>query len=367
MRRLIATLTLAAAPAFAAGQNVLSNTDHVVGTVQAALTALGVTGVIIDQTCGSGTGSPVCGATGSFVTPGAPFVAYALDAGPFYSAGTTTVVNDQPYPVLTESSTNYSVLLDQQIYNTLIANGIVYSMPHCSNSSGSPDYPPVTMVNVLPAGAGAGPGCGYDAGTEFSLSVNYLFSGSTASPSASGATMAGILVAMKANHPTWSWFDVKGALRQTASNWPTGQVPNNAGALGYGNVNYTNAVALSSTASIYLQAPGMSIVNNRYYASITLYPFASARRTKEVVYVGGTWPAPSTLNEMTAAQITAAGGTKVIDDGGTTGAQTFTYAPAASGSATFTAITLDSSGNGSRVESFSQVPETFVVGTACLQ
>lgn len=179
--------------------------------------------------------------------------------------------------------------------------------------------------------------------------------------------MAGILAVMKQNHPTWNWQDIKGALRQTASNWSTGFNQNNAGAIGYGNVNYAAATAVASTGAIYLQAAGMAITNNNYYASITLYPYLSARRAKEVVYIGGTWPAPSTLNEMTAAQITAAGGTKIIDNGGATGVQTFTYAPAASGSATFTVVTLDAAGNGSRVENFAQISETFVVGSACLQ
>lgn len=367
MKFFLFTLALFLNVAHAADPSVLSNTDHAVGNIQATITALGISGVNIDQTCGTGTGSPVCGAEGSFVTPGAPFINYALGSGPFYAAGTATPDNHQPYTLITESSTNYSITLDQANYALLVANGILYSMPHCPSAPGIPDYPPVAMVNVLPFGSAAGPGCGYDSGIEFSLSTNYLYSGSTASPSSTGATMAGILEAMKANQPTWTWNDIKGALRQTASNWSGGYTPNNSGALGFGNVNFAAATAVSGTSAIYLQGPGMRLVPHPGYVTVTLYPYLSTRRVKEVVYIGGTWPAASTVNELSAAQITAAGGTLIYTSNGTDVTPTFNYAPAASGSATFYALTLDSSGNGSRIESYSAQTQSFTIGTACLQ
>ncbi len=342
--------------------NVLSNSDHAASNIQSALTALSISGVVVNQTCASPCGSAI-------IAPGSPFILFALGAGPFYALNSSTVVNHQPYTVLTESTTNYSEVLDQQNYNTLETNGIIYSMPHCPTMPLSPDYPPVTMVNVLPAGASSHTvaTCGYDGGTEFSLSANYLYAGSTGSPSATGATMAGILAAMKNTQSTWNWFDIKGALRQTASNWATGWTQNNGGALGYGNVNYAAASTLASTANIFLQAPGFVVINHGYYAQILLYPFATTRRVKEEIFVGGSWPAASTINEMTATQVTAAGGTHIAqcDNTGTT-AFSCSYAVPATGSATFTALTLDASGNGSRVESFSQITQSFVVGVACL-
>jgi len=369
-RTLVFCFCLAVAPVFAAAPNVLSNTDHAANDIAAAQAAISGTS-IIDQSCATGGtyNGVLCGQNNSFVLPGAPFIAFSLGIGPFYTVDTASVVNDQPYTLLSESSTGYSLSLDQSNYNTLIADSIIYSMPHCPLIPGSPDYPPIAMVNVLPAGSGAysvGNNCGYDSGTEFSIVNGYLYAGSASSPSASGGTMAGIIAKLKQDHSTWTWNDIKGALRQTASNWSGGYTSNNAGALGFGNVNYANATAISSTSAIYLQAPGMTIATFGYYALITLYPFMQTRRAREVVYIGGTWPPANSVNEMTAAQIAAAGGTKVVDDGGATGAQTFTYAAPATGSATFVALTLDSAGNGSRVESFNPLAESFVVGTACL-
>ena len=380
MRHFLLLLTLFASLGYAAGPNVLSNTDHYVNQIThvvSTIGTLGPTGSIVDQTCPSGgvgwNGVAVCGSLGSFVPPPTTFVSYAL-ASPgsivsgvtvaFYSAGTSTpITTDQPYNVISESSAFFNNLFDQQEYATLTANSMLYVMPHCPQLLVPNDYPPITMSAVLPAGAGAAPGCGYDGGTEFSISLGYL--GSDGSASSSGATLAGVYAVMKQNHPTWNWQDIKGALRQTASNWPTGFNKNNAGAIGYGNINYAAATAIGSTASIFLEPAGMTIDNHVNYVSITLYPFVSARRAKEVVYVGGSWPSPSTLNEMTTAQITAAGGTKIIDDGGATGVQSFNYAPAVSGTATFTVITLDASGNGSRVENFTQITQSLIVGVAC--
>jgi hypothetical protein len=181
--------------------------------------------------------------------------------------------------------------------------------------------------------------------------------------------MSGVLAVLKSNHPTWAWGDIKGALRQTASNWVTGYTPNNSVGPGYGfgNINYDAANAISSTAGIFLQSPGLQIFPHGYYAMLTLYPFKTTRRVKEVVYIGGTWPAASTVNELTAAQIASAGGTLVYTSNGIDVKPTFSYAPAATGTAQFTALTLDASGNGSRVESFTQQTQLFVVGSACLQ
>jgi hypothetical protein len=356
-------------------QNILNNTDHLVNSAVSALSILGAGSIIIDQTCPSGSTPGI-----SCLTVGGPgFVSFNTlisDAtnvsATLYSANSATVVNHAPYKVLNQSSTDYMLsTLDQAFYSALIGNDLIYNIAYCGIPMTN-DYPPIAASTILPNNAGAGTvgvqSCGYAPGIEFSMTLNYKGM-DTSSPSATTESMTAILAKIRANHPTWNWADIKGALRQTASNWSTGYAPFNASGpgLGFGNVNYDNATALAAPANIFLEAPGMAIVNSGHYAAITLYPYKSTRRVKEVVYIGGSWPAASTVNELTAAQVTAAGGTLIYTSNGTDITPQFSYAPSVSGTAIFRALTLDGSGNASRVESFSAISETFTVGTACFQ
>ncbi len=358
--------------AFASGPNVLSNTDHIVGDATVAISILGGSNTV-DQTCPTGSTSGVsCFSVGgpTFVSQGL-LVTYATDAiTTHYSAGTATPVNHAPYGILNTSSTGYNLFYDQQNYNILEAAPALSVMAFCGGPGTDGAYPPIAMSTILPNTTGplSSNVCGYALGIEFSMTAGYK-GFDTGSPSSTTEAMSGVFAVLAANHPTWTLFDAKGALRQTASNWSGGYISYNASGpgFGFGNIDYDSANAIASTASIFLQSPGMQLINHGYYLTIVLYPFLTTRRAKEVVYIGGTWPAASAGNELTAAQIAAAGGTKIVDDGGATGAQAFSYAPAVTGSAVFTALTLDASGNGSRIESFNSVAESFVVGIACLQ
>lgn len=383
MRIRLAALLLAAAPAWAAGPNVLSNTDHIVSDVISAITILGGTvgagGIIVDQTCPTGSTPGVsCFASGggpTFVSASQMLFLAVTGGQTVYTGNTATATDNTPYKVLNQSSTGYTVsLYEQAIYASAAAGDLVYEMAYCGTPAAG-DYPGIASSTILPANSALPQiavntsGCGYQTGIEFSMTLGYK-GFATGTPSGTTEAMSGVLAMMRASHPTWTWGDIKGALRQTTDAWSAGYAPKHTSpalSFGYGNINYDSAVAIAATSSIYLQPPGFSVQNHFNYATITLYPFVTTRRAKEVVYIGGTWPAASSVNEMTAAQITSAGGTKILDDGGATGVQSFTYAPAATGSATLTALTLDGSGNGSRVETFTQSAQSFVVGTACLQ
>ena len=382
MRKLLVALLLAAGPVWAAAPNVLSNTDHIVGDVTNAITILGGTlgagGITVDQTCPSGStpGVSCLSAGGPSFVSASQMISLATTGGQtVYTAGTATAVDNVPYKVLNQSSTGYTLAgYEQAIYAAATANDLIYEMAYCGTPQ-TGDYPGVVSSTILPSLSSitqvsvGSSGCGYQTGIEFSMVPGYK-GFDTASPSGSTEAMSGVMAMMRSNHSTWTWGDIKGALRQTTDAWSSGYAAKHTSpalSFGYGNINYDSAVAISSTNSIYLQPPGFVVQNHIYYVTATLYPYMSTRRSKEVVYIGGSWPAASSVNEMTAAQITAAGGTKIFDNAGATGVQTFTYAPAATGSATLTAITLDASGNGSRVESFTQSAQSFVVGTACLQ
>jgi hypothetical protein len=380
MKKIVCILSLAVlvAPCLGANlsTNILNLTDHVNEEGSLGTSVFGLT-FIVDDTCSLPiVGSPCTSTTvGPSQAPAAAVnssVAQTVVYPGTALTSTGTPNTHVPYGVINNSYYGYDVQTEQAIYTTLLANSVAFAMPFCNSGIAQP-YPPVAMVGSLPNNISSGNEsaiCAAAAGVEFSISAGYLGL-DTSSASATSASMATTIAAIANSHPTWLWGDIKGALRQTASNWATGYaVSTGSGSAlgyGYGNISYTAAAALNSPTAVYLQAPGMTVQNGGYYAVVTLYPFITSRRAKEVVYAGGTWPAASSINEMTAAQITAAGGTKVFDDGGITGIQSFVYTPAVSGNVTFTAITLDSSGNGSRVESFSMMAESFVAGTGCQQ
>lgn len=407
MRKILTALLLMGFSVSAYAENVLSNTDHIVTAVTQAITILGGTvgpgGTYVDQTCKSGYSTntnpfsvPVDAAgcefyngsvmtTSTFVDPSTLITNSQNGSFTFYSNSSATPANHAPYSILNQSSTGYGLGYDQQNYSALEANDQIYMMAFCGGPRAG-DYPPIAFSTILPSSSGipnipdGSLGCGYGTGIEFSMTPGYK-GFATGSPSGTTEAMSGVYSVLKTNHPTWSYADIKAALRQNADSWSAGYASYHTSPLGfgYGNIDYDKANAVASNtvncataltgagSGLCLQAPGMAVVNHQYYATITLYPFVTTRRAKEVVYIGGTWPAASTGNELTAAQIASAGGTKIIDDGGATGVQAFTYAPAATGSATFTVLTLDASGNGSRVETFSQISESFVVGTGCFQ
>ncbi len=353
MRRLLTCALLTAALASQASVTVLNNSSHAASNIRCGVNAVAPGALDVTIFVDMSSASPDSSFDVNMVahaTDGARTNFASLDSAP---------VNHAPYAVITNSFTNYSNTVDRNNYNTLIASSTVDNWAYVpSVALPSTAVPPAAAVAVNQGFAGAKTGFGI----EFGLSSAYKGC-DTSSPSGGTALMAGLLAAAKLAHPTWTWADIKGAFRQTSANWATGYDPTN---YGYGILDYDAAIALSPSG-IYLQPPAFYADNHASYATLVVYPMVTTRRAREVIYIGGTWPAASAGNELTAAQIASAGGTKIFDDGGATGAQSFTYAPITSGSATFTALTLDASGNGSRVEAFGSVAQSFLIGTACLQ
>ncbi len=370
MRRAIfAGLMLASVSAWASlSTSVLNITDHAAEEGPLAESAFGIS-IIVDDTCKLPVTQVPCApnnsALGSISDAANSSVAQTIvyPGTPLTSTGVPNA--HVPYGLINYSFSGYNLGLDSTYYSAATANSVLLNQPFCTSGQAQA-FPPVAFSTALVNTAGSTGLCAYAYGVEFSITSGYLGL-DTATASGTSASMTALFAAMASAHSSWTWADIKGALRQTASNWAGGYVAYNSTgpAFGYGNVNYSSAVGISSATSIYLEPPGMGIANHSSYIVVTLYPYMQTRRAKEVIYAGGTWPAASSGNELTAAQIASAGGTKVYDDFGATGIQTFTYSPASSGSDTFTVLTLDASGNGSRIESFAQSTQSFVVGIAC--
>jgi hypothetical protein len=300
--------------------------------------------------------------------------------------GTTPLTPEVPYQILGQSSSwdgDLIEMVDQALYAQLQPSGVVYSWAFCPATPSA--YPPLALVTVLPDNAAAMPsggGCGYAQGVEFSIPVGWTpispayGSMVVRDPSSSQNAMQVVLAALRMRNPGWTWFDVKAALRQTASNWATGYAPYNprTGGCGYGNISWTAASALSETSALYLQPPGMRIQNNISYATLTLYPFRQTRRSHEVVYAvdrSYAWPRGCKGHgrngcEYTASDLERAGinvSRPIYDSRSVAGLITpmHFYQPVANGTVTFIAFTTDGRGNYSRVESFSAQSVTLSV------
>lgn len=120
---------------------------------------------------------------------------------------------------------------------------------------------------------------------------------------------AGIMAALRHQHPTWNWYDVKAALRQTGTNWSTGY---DATDYGFGQVNHATATAFTD-AEILLQAPSVATSTTAYgQRQFTVYPFKQTRRVKEVLFQFDTNPGFQ-ANELTLGDIQALGGVKITE------------------------------------------------------
>lgn len=330
---------------------------------------------------GNSLGTPYpSGVFGDYVPDPAPLYSAMpgdmTNTGGAYLAGNTSspTVNHAPYFVAnlsmccwsTNGQFNLYVPMDVQLYSQLEPQGEVLSISYGGTGFGinpRPSTTPPGVVTTTGSASNSGDG-GTGGGIEFGLSPSYLGL-DTSEDSWVSAEIAGFILAMKYQHSTWNVWDIKGALRQTASNWTTGYNPSS---YGYGIISYASATAVSSPTAVYLQGPLMSIFNpTNTYATITLLPYRSTRRSHEIIVsvsAAYTWPIK---NEYTAADIAASGATTLYTSNGTDVEPTYVYVPAVSGSITFAAFTTDGSGNYSRIESaFSEQTLTLATSTQCV-
>lgn len=215
-----------------------------------------------------------------------------------YDESGVLVPSQAPYQLYTSSFTGY-----QGDTATAYDLSVTYDLTHNYASTASTNSPPPAFYT-----APGGDGFASVSGVEWTLDPA-LFCSSTLS--CLTAANAGIMAVLRFNHPTWNWFDVKGALRQTGTMWATGY---NSLLYGYGQVNYATANALTDS-QIVLQPPHAvgSVVSDRI--RFTLYPFKQTRRVKEVLFQFSSAPAFQ-AGELTLSAIQGLGGTKVTEYSG---------------------------------------------------
>lgn len=268
-----------------------------------------------------------------------------------FSVESGAQVNHAPYTVANYSVCCSAGLKDEINYfqQLTAANAILVSSLAIQVGGLLParTAPPICCSNASSPNSGNG-GTGW--GIEFGLSASYLGLDTT-EDSWDTAILSGLLAALKYQHPSWTWFDIKAALRQTADNWSTGY---SHLAFGYGLINWTAANAIATASALYLQPPGVLISLDETTATIQLFPFRQTRRKREAVYAvdpGYSWPVGK--NELSAADLAAAGARHLFTSNGTDLIATFTVDRLGSQPWYFIAFTTDDAGNFSRVEEFS--------------
>ncbi|WAC08783.1 MAG: hypothetical protein OS130_06235 [Thermodesulfobacteriota bacterium] len=249
-----------------------------------------------------------------------------------------------PYQLFTTSAQGYRGDSDSE-YNLSASHDLAHNFAY---TSVLPVGTPPPAFHIAPGGDGWHSG----AGIEWTLDCS-VFDCRTLS--ALTAENAGIMTAMRYNHPTWNWFDTKAALRQTATNWKTGYNPNS---YGFGTVNYVTANALRDN-QLSLQPPE-AIAETNFLGAILfhLYPFKQTRRVKEVLFQFGNAPSFHG-SELTISQIQALGGTKVMEYSGIT-SQTFAPLTTGINNAYFVWFTADNAND--NAASFSRIDTYSVLG-----
>jgi len=339
--------------------NVLNNTAHAISSIAASVTAMLGAGVINVGVLVDGTSN----------VDGTPFVSdivtQASNASRTnYSNNGLTPDNNAPYGVTSNSFSSYTFAQETTWYSAMVAGGIINNWAYVPNGGPLPagTVPPSATCVLLSADSGATSG----PGIEFGMTASYKGVG-TNSPSAATAVMAGILASLKYNHPSWNWFDIKAALRQTAANWATGYDPTN---YGFGAVNFDTATAVGT---IYLQPPAVTYTLTSDDIVFTLYPFRQTRRVREEIwYIPGS-AALTIKNEWTSADLVALNATLVYQSNGTdvipiamATARAGTTNGVSAGVGRMVVFTTDGAGNYSSPQSYNVVPFTAISGAGLI-
>ncbi|TSD02104.1 MAG: hypothetical protein Athens071425_123 [Parcubacteria group bacterium Athens0714_25] len=219
----------------------------------------------------------------------------------YYNESGNLVPSQAPYQLFTTSATNYIGDTASE-YDLSISNDLAHNYAYSAALPQS-TFPPI--FHMAPGREGGTTGYG----VEWRLDCTVF---SCSSLSGITAANAGLMASLRYLHPTWNWFDVKAALRQTGTNWNTGYDRN---AFGFGQIDYHEADILEDD-QIFLQPP-VAKIDTVYTQSIRfqLYPFKQTRRVKDVLFQFSS--APSFYgDELTLAELEMLGGTKITEYSG---------------------------------------------------
>jgi hypothetical protein len=203
--------------------------------------------------------------------------------------------------ILSSSFSGWDYTFDPIGYLQLTGNDMVHVFafePRKKQPLNSP--PPAAFVTVNKIGGLTGDGI------EFGVPADYMHGkGQSTYPSGVTAQLAGLMASLKYQHPEWNWFDIKAALRATASNYPTGY---DSKKYGFGTIDYHAANALKDGLKLPLFAPAaVAIRKQENRIDFLVNSFRQSRRETDVLFKFFL-PPTVTLKELTLADISARGG-----------------------------------------------------------
>lgn len=248
--------------------------------------------------------------------------------------------------ILSSSFSGWNYLYDFAGYHKLTTSGVlhVYAyVPRHPQPLHAP--PPAVFVTVNRLGGVSG------GGIEFGVATGYMGKrGKSTTASGVTAQVAGLMACLKYRHPSWNWFDVKAALRSTASNFASGYDP---ARYGYGGIDYHAADSLRDPRQLPLFGP--AVIVRRLPGDRLLFrinPFRQTRRLAEVLFLFPYRPSPLP-RELSLAEIGALGGRFLFSNSLRRQPGLFSYRLSPGESSWFVWFTQDDGGHFSRMESYS--------------
>lgn len=247
--------------------------------------------------------------------------------------------------LLSSSFSGWHSLYDFTEYRKLTEKGVahVYAYaPHRPQPLQAP--PPAAFVTVNRVGGATG------GGIEFGVTTDYM-GGRGKADTSSGVTaqLAGLMACLKYRHPGWNWFDVKAALRTTASNFSGGYDPMR---YGYGVIDYQAADALGAAGSLPLFGPAVAVrVLPENRLRFLVNAFRQKRRFSDVLFRFSSRPV-TTLKEMSLYDIIALGGDFVCSSYLNRDPFTYVYRLVPGETVWFVWFTQDVYGRYSRIEPY---------------
>lgn len=248
--------------------------------------------------------------------------------------------------ILSSSFSGWNYLYDSAGYRKLTDSGVVHVYayePRKPQPLLAP--PPAAYVTVNRVGGKSG------GGIEFGVASGYMHGrGRSVTPSGATAQVAGLMACLKYQHPSWNWFDVKAALRATASNFATGYDPSR---YGYGSIDYHAANALEDAEKLPLFGPAAIVSRlpgDRLVFQVNA--FKQRRRFSDVLFLFPSRPSPW-LKELTLAEISARGGRYLFSSYLRRQPDLYVYHLSPGESSYFVWFTQDGNGKYSRIEPYS--------------
>lgn len=248
--------------------------------------------------------------------------------------------------IMSSSFSGWDYLFDPLSYQMLSKNGLVHVYayePRKGQPAGAP--PPAVFVTVNVYGGRTGDGI------EFGVPKGYMGGqGQDSTPSGVTAQLAGLMASLKYHHPEWNWFDIKAALRATASNFPGNYDPRKSG---YGAIDYRAANALTDAARFPLFPPAALMRTAQHNTVIfAVNSFKQSRRVADALFRFRERPAP-TRKELSLDELNAMGGQLLFTGDHSETTNSFVLQLPNSVPAYFVWLTKDARGIYSRIEPYS--------------